>query len=177
MMTLVLIEFGTSTPTELLPGTGARMLMRSALRAAAILLFRRRSFQAYARGGMQFVAGDGRALGDIAQRHFDIKLRQRALHQPGVGHQLFLRFRRLDGGIGKIEERELGQLVIANHGRRRDRDRLGLARRGSVPGGRAGLIVDGGQPFLRRCSGRNSISISSHPGLTLPRPTVRRHSR
>ena len=44
MMTLVLMAFGTSTPTELLPGTGARMLMRSALSAAAMLLLRARRF-------------------------------------------------------------------------------------------------------------------------------------
>ena len=37
MMTLVLIRFGTSMPTEDLPGTGARMWMRSALSAAAML--------------------------------------------------------------------------------------------------------------------------------------------
>jgi hypothetical protein len=40
MMTLVLIALGTSTPTELLPGTGARMWIRSALSAAAMLLVR-----------------------------------------------------------------------------------------------------------------------------------------
>ena len=38
MMTLVLTRFGTSTPTVLLPGTGARMLMRSASKAAVMLL-------------------------------------------------------------------------------------------------------------------------------------------
>ena len=37
MMTLVLTRLGTSTPTVLLPGTGARMLMRSASKAAVML--------------------------------------------------------------------------------------------------------------------------------------------
>ena len=48
------------------------------------------SFELDARGGVQFVAGDGGALGDVAQGDLDAELGQRALHQAGVGHQLFL---------------------------------------------------------------------------------------
>ena len=97
MMTLVLIAFGTSTPTELLPGTGARMWMRSALSAAAMLLLERGDFfQLHAGRGMQFVARDGRAFGDVAERNFDVELRQRLLHEPRVGHQFLL-------GLGRLE--------------------------------------------------------------------------
>ena len=50
MMTAVLTELGTSMPTELLPGTGARMLMRSALSAAAMLLLRPVIFSSFTPG-------------------------------------------------------------------------------------------------------------------------------
>ena len=40
MMTFVLILLGTSTPTVPLPGTGARMLIRSAFNAAERLLLK-----------------------------------------------------------------------------------------------------------------------------------------
>jgi hypothetical protein len=98
MMTLVLTALGTSTPTELLPGTGARMWMRSALSAAAMLLESAEIFSSFTPGrGMQFVAGDGRPLGDVAERNLDVELRQRLLHEPRVGHQFLLGFGRLDG--------------------------------------------------------------------------------
>src|ERR1043166_4378989 len=94
MMTLVLTRLGTSTPTELLPGTGARIWIRSALSAAAILLLRAVIFSSFTPG-----AGDGRPFGDVAQRDFDVELAQRLLHQPGVGHQLLFGFRRPDRRI------------------------------------------------------------------------------
>jgi hypothetical protein len=50
MMTLVFTALGTSTPTEDLPGTGARMLRRSALRAAAMSLVRPAIFSSFTPG-------------------------------------------------------------------------------------------------------------------------------
>ena len=105
MMTLVLTGLGTSTPTELLPGTGARMWMRSALSAAAMLLLSAVIFSSFTPGrGMQLVAGDGGAFGDVAQRNLDVELRERLLHQPRVGHQLLLRLGGLDGRVRVLQE-------------------------------------------------------------------------
>jgi len=75
MMTLVFTAFGTSMPTELLPGTGARMLMRSALSTAAMLLFSAAIFsKLHAGARMQFVARDGRAFGDVAELHLECRI-------------------------------------------------------------------------------------------------------
>ena len=38
------------------------------------------AFELHAGGRMHFVAGDGRSLGDVAEGHFNIELRQRLLH-------------------------------------------------------------------------------------------------
>ena len=96
MMTLVLIALGTSTPTELLPGTGARILNAFGLeRGGDVVVQRGDLFQLHAGRRMKFVPRDGRPFGDVAQRDLDIELRQRLLHQPRIGHQLFFRFGRL----------------------------------------------------------------------------------
>ena len=73
---------------------------------------------------MQLVAGDGRTLGDVAERDLDLELRERLLHEPGVGHQLLLGFRGLDGQIRVLEEIERRQLVIADDGGGGDGERL-----------------------------------------------------
>ena len=115
-MTLVLMRFGTSTPTELLPGTGARMWMRSALSAAAMLLLRLWIFSSFTPGRrMQFIARDRRAFGDVAERHFNVELRERLLHEPGVGHQFLLGLGRLGRHVRVLEKIHRRQLVIADH--------------------------------------------------------------
>ena len=50
MITLVLIALGTSTPTEDLPGIGAKMFSRSAFMAAAMLLVRPAIFSSFTPG-------------------------------------------------------------------------------------------------------------------------------
>jgi hypothetical protein len=64
--------------------------MRSAFSAAAMLLESAVIFQLHARRRMQFVAGDGRALGDVAERNLNVELRECLLHEPCVGHQFLL---------------------------------------------------------------------------------------
>ena len=77
---------------------------------------------------MQFVAGDGRAFGDVAQRNFDVELRQRLLHQARVGHQFFFGLGRLDGRVRVLEKIHRGQLVIADERGGGDGNWLGLPR-------------------------------------------------
>ncbi len=43
-------------------------------------------FQLHAGRGMQLVARDGRAFGDVTERNLDIELREGLLHEPRVGH-------------------------------------------------------------------------------------------
>ena len=76
---------------------------------------------------MQFVARDGRAFGDVAERDLDVELRERLLHEPRVGHQFLLRLGRLDGHVRVLEKIHRRQLVIADDRRLRDGDGLGLA--------------------------------------------------
>ena len=81
-------------------------------------------FQLHARRRMQFVARDGRAFGDVAERNLDLKLRERLLHEPRVGHQFLLRFGGLDGQVRVLEKIQRRQLVIADDGRGGDRNRF-----------------------------------------------------
>ena len=85
-------------------------------------------FQLHAGRGMQFVARDGRAFGDVAERNLDVELRERLLHEPRVGHQFLLRLGRLDGHVRVLEKIHRRQLIIADHRRLRDGDGLGFAR-------------------------------------------------
>jgi hypothetical protein len=63
---------------------------------------------------VQFVAGDRGPFGDVAQRNLDPELRQGVLHQPGIGHQLFLRFGGAQPAFGQVEEFQGRQLVITD---------------------------------------------------------------
>ena len=139
------------------------MWMRSALSAAAMLLRERGDFfQLHAGRGMQFVARDGRAFGDVAERHLDVELRERLLHQPRVGHQFLLRLGRLERQVRVLEEIQRRQLVIADHRRGGHGDGLwplghpGFGRRGGEAGDdhlRLGLGLGRlaiGTTFLRR---------------------------
>ena len=93
-------------------------------------------FQLHAGRGMQFVARDGRAFGDVAERNLDVELRERLLHEPRVGHQFLLGLGGLDGHVRVLEKIQRRQLVIADHGRRGHGDGLRFPRR---PGfGRSG---------------------------------------
>ncbi len=71
-------------------------------------------FQLHARRGMQFVARDRRAFGDVAQLHFDVELRERLLHKPRALHQLLLRFGRHEVRFGKVQQIQRWQLIIAD---------------------------------------------------------------
>jgi hypothetical protein len=84
-------------------------------------------FQLHAGRGMQFVARDGRAFGDVAERNLDVELRERLLHEPRVGHQLLLGLGRLDRHVRVLEKIHRRQLVIADHRRRGDGDGLRFA--------------------------------------------------
>ena len=107
MMTLVLTALGTSTPTELLPGNGREDVDALGLeRGGDVVAERGDFFQLHAGRGMQFVTRDGGALGDVAEGNFNIKLRQRLLHEAGVGHQFFFGLRGLDRGVGQLEKIE-----------------------------------------------------------------------
>jgi len=74
-------------------------------------------FQLHPGRGMQFVAGDGRAFGDVAERNFDLELRERLLHEPRVGHEFLLGLGRLEGHVRVLEKIHRWQLVIADDGR------------------------------------------------------------
>ena len=89
-------------------------------------------FQLHAGRRMQFVARDGRALGDVAERDFDVELRERLLHQPRIGHQFFFGLRRLDRHVRMLEEIQRRQLVIADHRRGGDGDGLWFLWRGTA---------------------------------------------
>ena len=98
-----------------------------------------------ARGGVKFVTGDGRPLGDVAQGDFDVELGEGLLHEAGIGHEFVFGLGGLGGGIGVLEEIERGQGVIADFGGGGDGDEPGFA--GSGPGfggGRGGTLLGGG---------------------------------
>ena len=68
-------------------------------RGGDVIVERADFFKLHARRRMKFVARDGRALGDVAERNFDVELRERLLHEPRVGHQFLLRLGRFDGHV------------------------------------------------------------------------------
>ena len=101
--------------------------------------------------GMQFVAGDSRPLGDVAQGNFDVELRQRLLDQARVGHQFLFRFRRLGGDVGKLQEIQRRQGVIANFAAAAATAMgLGLRGAGLDLGGAAAANGSVGLGFARR---------------------------
>ena len=114
-------------------------------------------FQLHSRGGMQFVAGDGGAFGDVARGDFDVELGQGLLHEAGVGHQFLLGLGRLERGVGALEEVQRRQLVVADFGGGGDGDLLWLSRREFGPGGgrldgrRTGVFLSRGRRY--RCRG------------------------
>ena len=79
-------------------------------------------FELHAGRWMQFVAGDRRAFGDVAQGNFDVELGQRLLDQASVGHQVFLRFGRPNGWVGIVEQVQRRQLIITDQRRGGDSD-------------------------------------------------------
>ena len=97
-------------------------------------------FQLHAGRGMQFVARDGRAFGDVAERDLDVELRERLLHEPRVGHEFLLGLGRLDGHVRVLEKIHRRQLVIADDRRLRDGDGLGLSRRAGFAHGAVGDV-------------------------------------
>src|SRR5208282_6482699 len=100
-------------------------------------------FKLHARRRMKFVTRDGRAFGDVAERNFDLELGERLLHQPRVGHQFLLGLRGLYGQVRVLEKIQRRQLIIADDGRRGDRERLPLFGRGLRFGSRRhGTIGD-----------------------------------
>jgi hypothetical protein len=86
----------------------------------------------------------------VAQRHLDVELRERLLHEPRVGHQFLLRLGRLDGLVRVLEEIHRRQLVVANHRRGSDGDGLLLQRRAP---GRDGVVGDFDVLWRRRRGG------------------------
>ena len=117
---------------------------------------------------MQLVAGDGGALGDVAQRHLDVELGQRLLHQPRVGHQLLLRLGGLDGRVRVLQEIQRRQLVIADHGRGGNGNGLGFPPLGHCPGAVNDFRL-GGRPRRRRLLGGFVFFRFLRVGLDLPR--------
>ena len=101
---------------------------------------------------MKFVTRDGRPFGDVAERDFDVELRERLLHEARVGHQFLLGLGGLDGHVRVLEKIHRGQLIIANHRHARDGHGLGLfdlvfrtRRREAGDGdGRLGLLFNVG---------------------------------
>ena len=71
---------------------------------------------------MQFIARNRRAFSDVTQRHINIELRQRLLHQPRVRHEFLFGLCRLDRHIRQLQKIERRQLVITYHWRLRHRN-------------------------------------------------------
>ncbi len=65
--------------------------------------------------GVEFVAGDGGTLGDVAGSDLDAELGEGLDHEPGVGDELFLGFGGADGEVGEMEEVDGGKLIIPDH--------------------------------------------------------------
>ena len=114
-------------------------------------------FEANAGSRVQFVARDGWALGDVAQRHFDVELRERALHEPRVGHQLLFRLRWPHGLIRQVQEVHRRKLIIANSRSRCDGDWLFASRLFDSP---AAVVINcdrvGDWSAIRPVSRRNN---------------------
>ena len=134
----------------------------SAFSAAAILLLSAVIFSSFTPGAGQFVPSDGRSLGDISQRDFNIELGQRLLHQARIGHEFLFRLGRLHHRVGMLKKVERGERVIADQrcGCNRDRFRLlwrefwfcyWSCRRGRISGFLGGFHTDRINVFCFAC--------------------------
>ena len=106
-------------------------------RGSDIVVQRSDLFKLHSRRGMQFVSRDRRTLGDIAERNFNLELRECLLHQPRIGHQFLLRLGRLQRQVRVLEKIHCRQTIIADERCGSDGDRLGPLRRGLRPPCRA----------------------------------------
>src|ERR1017187_2375446 len=109
-------------------------------------------FQLHAGRRMQFVTSNCRPFGDVAQRNFNVELRERLLHEPRIGHEFFLRLGRFDGHVRVLKKIHRGQLIIANHRHRGDGHRLRTPGRELRTRRRHGTVRDDDDRLLDRKS-------------------------